>query len=238
MNDRATRLLIGSAIAATILTTGCGQQTPKSSINTQAPAYSDSKGFFEIRPPVGWRRQEYPQDPRGKVAFLAPGGQCSLRVLAKAVEIEDYDGLLQDLKAIERRLGVQMNIEPVRFNGMPAFKRLTTITMHGATQKMLSIDLLIDGVSHNLQYGGPAHLFDRYYNDAWRSMQTYSPQRRSQPATPEEARQHEAAKWFRLARIALDMGKVEAAKEAVAAGLEVAPENEDLRKVKAEMENR
>jgi len=238
MNDQATRLLIGFAVAATILTTGCGQQTSKRSGNTQAQVYADSKGFFEIRPPAGWRRQLYPQDPRGKVAFLSPGGQCSLRVLAKAVEIEDYDGLLEDLKTIEKRLGVQMNIEPVGFNGMPAFKRLTTITMHGVTQRMLSIDLLIDGVSHNLQYGGAVHLFDRYYNDAWQSMQTYTPQHRSQPATPEEARQHEAAKWLRLARIALDMGNVEAAKEAVAAGLEAAPENEDLRKVKAVIENR
>lgn len=46
--------------------------------------YSDSNGFFKIVPPEAWRIQKYPQDPRGKVAFIGPNG-AELRVLGKAL---------------------------------------------------------------------------------------------------------------------------------------------------------
>ena len=36
--------------------------------------YTDPKGYFQLVPPAGWRIEEYPDDVRGKVAFLSPDG--------------------------------------------------------------------------------------------------------------------------------------------------------------------
>lgn len=200
--------------------------------------YIDPKGFFKIAPPQGWRIQEYPQDLRGKVAFIARGNQIDLRVLAKTVEIPDYDGLIKNLKDVEKQVGVSTNIEPYVFNGMPAVKRVATVTMQGVTQKLLWIDLLINDVSHNLQYGSLPNLFDKHYETAWQSMLTYEPLKQEKSASPEEARKHEAAKWIRLARLALEMSKTQTAKDAVSAGLEADPENAELKQLRTELDKR
>ena len=201
-------------------------------------AYIDPKGFFEITPPKDWNRQEYPQDPRGKVAFFAPDKQADLRILAKAVDIPDYDALIEDLKSKEKQLGVRTNIEPIVFSRMPAVKRLTTITMQGVTLRLLLVDLLVGGISHNIQYCASPGLFAKYQETAWKSMLTYKPLKRAKQASPEEARKHEVAKWIRLAKIALEMGKIQAAKEAVAAGLETDPQNIELKQMKSNLEKK
>jgi|GEM_PF-1587401 len=206
--------------------------------SSKSPVYVDPRGYFKIVPPSRWRTQKYPQDPRGKVGFIAPGNQTDLRVLAKAVDIHDFDGLVQSLKEIETQLGVPTNIEPIVFNGLPAFKRVATISLQGVTQKILWIDLLIAGVSHNLQYGAPPSTFDKHYGIAWQSMLTYEPLKRENASSPEQATKHEAAKWIRLAEIALGMGKIKVAKDAVAAGLEADPDNAELKRLKLDLEKR
>lgn len=215
----------------------CESQTHQKQLLVEKE-YSDPKGFFRISPPSGWRIQEYRQDPRGKVAFIAPESQADLRILAKAVDTPDYDTLIQHLKEKATQLGIQMDIEPTVFKGMPAVKRVTTITTLGVTQKFFWIDLLIDGVSHNLQYAAVPSLFDKYYETAWKSMLTYEPLRQEKLSSPEEVRKHEVAKWVRLAKIAIEMGKIQAAKDAVAAGLEVDPENADLKQLKSDLDKR
>ena len=52
--------------------------------------YVDPKGFFKIVPPAGWRIREYPQDPRGKVAFMGPG-DVALRVLTNPVDFTSFE---------------------------------------------------------------------------------------------------------------------------------------------------
>jgi hypothetical protein len=222
-----------------LATSGCGDsEADKVPVNRGAVKYVDPKGFFGIVPPQGWATQDYPQDPRGKVAFYAPSQGPSLRVLAKVVDIPDYDALLEKLKGFGENPGVAMSIEPVVFNGMPAVKRVATVPMQGGTLKILWIDILADGVSHNLQYGARPEAFDKYYDTAWQSMLTYEPLKRGKPSSPEEARKHEAARWIRLAGIALEMGKTQTAKDAVSAGLEADPENAELKQLKSDLEKR
>ncbi|MBI4527012.1 MAG: DUF1566 domain-containing protein [Deltaproteobacteria bacterium] len=202
----------------------------------QKTVYVDPKGYFRISPPSGWRIQEYQEDPRGKVAFIAPGTPTDLRVLAKAVDISDYDGLLKNLQDVEKQSSVPMNIEPVVFNRMPAVKRVATMTAQGVTLKVLWIDLLIGGVSHNLQYAAPPNFFAKYYETAWQSMLTYQPLKQEKGSSPEEVRKHEVARWVRLAKISLEMDKTQAARDAVAAGLEVDPTNRDLKQLKSQLD--
>ena len=197
--------------------------------------YNDPKGYFTIVAPEGWRIEEYRQDPRGKIAFYAPGEQADLRVLAKAVNISDYDGLMKDVESIEKQLNVTMNIEPFVFNSLQAIKRQFSMPMQGKIAKVLMIDVLVDGISHNLQYSGDPATFDKYYQTAWQSMVTYQPLERAMPPVPQEARKHEAAKWIRLTRIALDAKNREAAEKALSAGLKVDPANKELYLLKKEL---
>lgn len=231
-------LTLALAVAVILAVGGCGEDKTAKNETSQTTVYVDSKGYFRILPPSGWRIQEYREDPRGKVAFLAPGDQVDLRVMAKAVDIPDYDALIQDFKETESQLGIQMNIEPTVFKGMPAIKRHATITVQGVTQELFLIDLLIDGVDHNLQYGAPPSLFDKHYETAWKSMLTYEPLKRDKPSSPEEARTHEIAKWIRLAKIALEMGKIQSAKDIVSAALEEDPENEELKALKSDLDKK
>ena len=223
------------AVVAILAASACEEHKTGEKGNLPATAYVDPKGYFSMLPPSGWRVQEYPQDPRGKVAFTAPDADVDLRVLAKAVDIADYDGLIANLRDIEKQVAVPMNIEPVVFNGMPAIKREATLTMQGVTQKMLWIDLLIGGISYNIQYGAPPSLFDKYRDTAWHSMLTHQPLKGKNSSSPEEARRHDAAKWLRLAQIALEMGKTQAAKDAVSAGIEAEPGNAQLQKLRADL---
>ena len=227
--------LISVTFIALLSVYACEQKNPQNQQKEQQTIYTDPKGYFKITPPLDWRTQEYTSDPRGKVAFISSAAQTDLRVLAKAVDIPDFDGLIKDLKDKESQLGVEMNIEPIVFKKMPAIKRIATITIQGVTMKLLMIDFLINGVSHNLQYASTPNDFDNYYETVWNSMLTYEPIEREKPATQEEALQHEVAKWIRLARIAIEMNKIQTAKDAVSVGLELEPKNTELIQLNREL---
>lgn len=231
-------LSLGIAIMTALPMCGRDNNATGKEPGKESTTYTDPKGFFSISPPSGWRAEEYPQDRRGKVAFRAPDDETTLRVLAMAIGTSDYQVLIHHLKETEKQLGVQTNIEPTMFKRMPAIKTTATITIQGLPRKYLWVNLLIDGVQHNVEYSSPPNLFDRHYEIAWKSMLTYEPIRREKPASPEEARKDVAAKWLRLAQIALEMGKPQAAKDAVAVGLEADPKNAELFKLKRDLDKR
>jgi phage shock protein A len=67
-------------------------------------------------------------------------------------------------------------------------------------------------------------------------MLTYEPLKREIQPSTEEIRKHEAAKWNRLAKIAVEMGNTDLAKDAVSTGLEVDPGNQDLMQIKKKLD--
>ena len=127
------RMLL-AVLAASLLGCGSGQTENE---NSRLSVYVDPNGYFAILPPAGWRVQRYRNEPRGKVAFFASDG-TELRVLVKAVGSTDYDERLENAKEIERELGIEMNIEPIDFVGLPAIKRVTTFTTGGGHEKIPS----------------------------------------------------------------------------------------------------
>jgi hypothetical protein len=197
--------------------------------------YVDPKGFFTITPPAGWSLQEYPTDARGKVAFLADEYNVDLRVLAKPVDILNYQWLIRELQDIETELDVTMNIEPILFNGLPAVKRVATLTAQGITLKFLWIDILIDGISHNIQYGAPPGAFDDYYDTVWQSILTYEPLK---PvfSSREDERQYKLSDLITFVAEALDLQAFHAAEDGIKAGLLLDEENEDLLYLQSELE--
>ena len=85
-----------------------GPQTPGTLADE---CYVDPKGYFRIVPPAGWRIEEYPDDPRGKVAFHCPGRDIDLRVLVNLTEYEGFDDLVAFCRETESKLGFSTGIE-------------------------------------------------------------------------------------------------------------------------------
>jgi len=194
--------------------------------------YSDPKGYFRVVPPAGWRIQEYPGDVRGKVAFLAPDGNTDLRVLVNAVDFGTIDELLEFCRSTEKRLGVTMKIEKFDFHGRQAVRR--SFEIRG--QRFLYVDFLIGNVDHNLAYGAPPSEYDQYLPVVMKSMETYEPVLKE--TGDKESLDHLVAKKLRLGRLMLEAGRVDLALEYVREGLALAPENQELLKLKQEVDSR
>jgi hypothetical protein len=220
--------------AALVLALGAGitAGAPPPAGRLAPKRYVDPKGNFSIAPPEGWQVEEYPSDPRGKVAFRSPDGRVDLRILTNAVEFSTREELVSSLKQIEGRLGVNTNIRNTVFAGREAVER--TIEFRG--QRFRAYDLLVGRTDHNLQYGGDPGLFDRHLPLALLSMETYEPQEKT--ITAADVRAQSVAKMKRLAELMLQNGQTELAADYVRRGLEMEPKNADLLKLQGQVEAR
>jgi len=191
--------------------------------------YNDPKGYFTVVPPAGWRIQEYPDEVRGKVAFLAPDRNVDLRVLVNAVDFSTIDELLEFCRSAERRLGVTMKIERFDFYGRQAVRR--SFEIRG--QRFLYVDFLIGEVDHNLAYGAPPSKYDLYLPLVLKSMETYEPILKE--VGDQESVAHLVAKKLRLGQLMLESGRADLAIEYVREGLALAPENQELLNLQQEL---
>jgi hypothetical protein len=193
--------------------------------------YVDSKGYFKITPPQGWRILKYPKDPRGKVAFIRTNN-LDLRVLARAADFDSFEGLLKLVKDIENRIGVNTNIQKISFLGRQAVKRNFVYK----DLKLLQIDFMEGNIKHNLQYCAPLGAYDKYLAVATKSMNTYETVLRA--ISKKDVQKHALAQNLRLARLFLDRGDVNLASEFVKEGLRIEPKNTDLLKLKEQIEDK
>jgi hypothetical protein len=193
--------------------------------------YVDPKGYFKITPPRGWRIQEYPQDPRGKVAFIR-GKNIDLRVLARAADFDGIEGLLEFVKDNQKQFGVNMNIQKVKLLGKAAVKR--NFTFKGF--KILLIDFMEGNIKHNLQYMAKPSIYDKYLAIVMESINTYETILRA--ASRKNVQKHEVAQNLRLAQVFFEKGDLETALEFVTEGLTIDPKNSDLLKLKKQIENK
>jgi hypothetical protein len=191
--------------------------------------YSDPNGFFKIAPPEKWRIQGYPEDPRGKVAFLGPEG-AELRILAKGLDHSSFDDMLEELKETEKEIGINTNIERIELTGIQAVRR--TFVLSGL--KILFIDFMIGNTTHNLMYSAFPDEFQKYLSLALASFDTYEPTLRG--VSPDDVKRHTIARSVRLSQLFFEQGKYSLALEYVAEGLEVEPDNATLLELKRRIE--
>ena len=191
--------------------------------------YVDPKGYFKITPPQGWRILKYPKDPRGKVAFIG-AKNVDLRVLARAADFDSFEGLLKLVRDIEKRAGINTNIQKISFLGRTAVKR--NFVFKGF--KLLQIDFMEGNIKHNLQYCAPPGVYDKYLAIATKSMNTYETILRAVSA--QDVQKHALAQNLRLARLFFEKGDLNLASEFVREGLKIMPQNADLLKLKRQIE--
>jgi len=194
--------------------------------------YVDPKGFFTVVPPENWRMQEYPQDPRGKVAFLGPEANVDFRVLVNAVDFSTIEDLVSFCKGLEGRLGFSTNILRMDFGGRPAVKR----TFEARGIRFHYLDFLAGTVDHNLAFGAPPGLYDKHLPLVLKSMETYEPKLRE--ASGQDVLKHAVAKKKRLAQLMLENGNLGLAASYVNEGLELAPKDPELLALKQQVEAR
>lgn len=187
--------------------------------------YSDPNDYFKIVPPDRWRIEKYPQDPRGKVAFIGPDS-VQLRVLAKGLDYNSFDEMLEEIKGIEKKIGTNTNIEKITFAGKPAVRR--TFTLKGT--KILFIDFMIGNTTHNLMYSASPRKFGKHLPLAQESIDTYEPTLRG--VAPEDVKMHAIAKSLRLSQIFFEQGNFDLALEFINEGLEVERTNTKLLELK------
>jgi tetratricopeptide (TPR) repeat protein len=197
-----------------------------------AKRYVDPKGFFRIVPPEGWRVQEYPQDLRGKVAFIAPEPNVDLRVLVKAVDFSNTDELVSFCKSVEARTGLSTNIKRAEFYGRPTVKR--SFKMEGI--KFFTIDFLVGSVYHNIQYGAPPNVYQKYLPLVTKSIETYEAIGRI--VSDKELFQYGIAKKFRLAQLMMENGSYDLALDYIKEALEMSPQDTKLLELKKKIESK
>jgi hypothetical protein len=197
-----------------------------------AKRYVDPKGYFMIVPPDRSRAQEYPQDPRGKVAFAGPEANVDLRVLVNAVDFSTTDELIGFCKTIEARTGLSTNIQRTEFGGRPAVRR----SFESKGLKFLAIDFLVGSVDHNIQFGAPANAYQKYLPLVTKSIETY--EARVRTASGKEVAQHAVARKFRLAQLMIDNGNYDLALDYIKEGLEVSPRDQKLLELKKAVDSK
>lgn len=193
--------------------------------------YVDPKGHFKILPPAEWKVQDYPHDPRGKVAFTHPNSAAiDMRVLCGDMGTHTIDGIIESYKDAEARLGTKILFERTTFAGFPA----VTLTYQGAGKKFYAIDFLVGRVRHNLQFGAPISEYNQWLPLTRTSFDTYEPLFKE--SSDAEAQQNLTANKLRLAQIMVQIGRMDLADEYVKEGLALSPNSKELRDLQQKIE--
>ena len=197
-----------------------------------AKRYDDPKGYFVIVPPYGWRIQEYPQDPRGKVVFIATESNVDLRILINAVDFTSTEEFLNWCKDFEDRIGLNTNIEKIDLDGEPAVRR--SFEIKGL--KLYMIDFLVGSIDHNIQFAAPINTFEKYFPIVKNSIETYEAKNRV--VTDKDKDKHYVAKMLRLAQLMIDNGNYVLALAYVREGLDISPNDKKLSELKNLIESK
>lgn len=192
--------------------------------------YVDPKGYFQIVPPAGWQVQEFPQDPRGKVRFLA--SDASLSIIVQADNVSTFHELVKLSRQLESRIGISTNIKKTQFGGRQVVKR--SFEVKG--KKVFAISFLVGSMTHNLQLWASPDAYKNYVSVVTKSMETYEPVVRS--TSEKDIIAQQTAKKLRMAHLMIDEGNYDLALEFIKEGLEWSPQHAELLNLKKEVESR
>ena len=166
--------------------------------------YEDPHGFFRIQPPLGWEIMTFPNDPRGKVKFIAPDDKkVSILVMGWAVDWSGFDELVLQERASTERLvdkyravGGRYTEEQTNWDGEP----LHTIHFKIPGQFSNDISSLLRGKNaYTFGYASPPVVFTKYQELARLCFQSFEPIIREHSAA--EAAEHVAASKVRVAEL-------------------------------------
>jgi hypothetical protein len=197
--------------------------------------YADPNGYFKITPPKAWKIETYPSEPRGKVAFSTTEGSqvVEIRVLVQVTQVTDFQEFVRKLKSNAANLGVQPEWQVMMFADLPAIRSTMTYSAGGTSNKFMNLRFLDGNIYHDIQFASLPALFDKYQDVVSKVVATYEIVKRpSEDPGGATAKQQQAAKYLRLAQVALEMGDKKSAIAYVDEGLKNDPENRELLRLK------
>jgi len=226
---------VASIIAITV-STNKAHSFQKQSLSTQA--YVDPKGFFAIFPPSGWRVREYPNDPRGKVAFIHPDiNNLKLSIIAQAADYHNFEELVQSVEARSTQLRsiyhAQVIIEHISLRDTPALRLMVTIS--GQSKQLLFV-FLRGRMYFNISYKAPLYMYEDFLTLAMKSVETFKPIIRD--IEQEDVIQHTISSKMRIATLLIQEGRLNKALETINEGLEIDPTNSKLMGLKRLIEEK
>jgi len=197
--------------------------------------YHDPNGFFNVTPPAGWIIKKYPDDPRGKVKFIAPEVRgISLLIIGMATDMTSIDEVVSSTKNSERRLKSKYQ----RFNpsgGHEIINWYAQPSVQGyfflpSRFRQESLEFLIGKKYYNLSYAAPISHFDKYKKQAMLSMRSIEPLLKI--LTSSNAKEHLIASKLRLANLNIQLGYKNVALRAIREGLKIDSKHKELLNLK------
>lgn len=203
---------------------------PKISLSSQQ--YVDPKGFFTIFPPSDWFIREYPNDPRGKVAFMHPSiKNLTLRIIAQAADYRNIEELKQNAETVARKIrtqfGGEVTIRSSSLGDAPALRIIITIPDQF---KQSQYQFLRGRMYYNISYSAPLDAFEDFLTEVTYSIDTFEPSSRG--VSTKDVVQHSISAKVRRATLLIQTDNLELALEAVNEGLEIEPTNSKLIELK------
>ncbi|MCX5777380.1 MAG: hypothetical protein NTX32_07145 [Candidatus Firestonebacteria bacterium] len=191
--------------------------------------YIDSTGYFSIIPPCGWDIQNYPSDPRGRVAFKKKEGNESaeIQVLVQAAEVTDFFYFARKIKSNLEKIGLKPEWQPVMFSEIPAIKSVLTLSVRGRKKKFLNLRFLSGKLYHDIEFSGSTELFDKYQDVFIKTIASYEIGKRKSEGHV-AAKKQKTESYLCLAKVAVEFGDRKNAVLFLDEGLKNDPENKEL----------
>ena len=138
----------------------------------EGPRYEDPAGRFSLVPPRHWVRVRPEAGSPFNVVFQGPYGM-DMAIQAVVTNGLTFDGLVENLRRVERSLAANMPMEFAYVGPHRAAKRSVQLFRN----RVLLLDFLTGDLSHHVQFSAPPELYDQYEPLILRLMQTYEPGR-------------------------------------------------------------
>lgn len=193
--------------------------------------YTDPERFFRIRPPLGWKADEYTGDPRGKVDFNAPSEPAQIKIIATASPYRDIAALLQDCEnasvRARERIGGTSACRKISMFGGPAVE---WIILYPDGLKQRNIQFLVGNRVYGASFNARGAAYESNYSLAMNSIETLEPL--SVDLSPADLKRLLMATTIRTATLYLKMGRPEWASPYIDEGLKIDPNNRELLDIK------
>jgi hypothetical protein len=119
--------------------------------------YVDPEGRFALTTPSGWVVHTG-EDITPRLALFRGPRDLEIWIEQNDLPHASQRRFREDIEAIEAGLGLNMNIQPITFKGLPAFERRVRFF----EKQVLAIDVLIGRRGHHLQGAAPREHFETY----------------------------------------------------------------------------
>ena len=138
----------------------------------EGPRYADPAGRFSLVPPRHWVRVRPEAGSPFNAVFQGPYGM-DMAIQVVVTNGLTFDGLVENLRRVERSLAANMPMEFAYVGPHRAIKRSARLFK----SKVLLLDFLTGDLAHHVQFSMPVELYDEYEPVFLRLMQTYEPGR-------------------------------------------------------------